>query len=210
MSEQYTDKKQYILDAAEKLFSKYGFDATSTREIAEKAGANVAMISYYFGSKENLISAIIERYSIKIVTILKDEYNPKLNAEERLNRIIEAYLDWSFSHPDPVIIARREIGVNLRPVLRDSIQCTFTQVRDMVSDIIKDGQNEDVYRQVDVPLLLHSIGGMVDSMLIEAYSLKMMGIDLKPFGLLDIEDPESRKRITAFVKEITHCYLKKT
>jgi AcrR family transcriptional regulator len=209
MSEPFSDKKQTILDAAEKLFSKYGFDATSTREIAEEAGANVAMISYYFGSKENLLNAIVERYSNEIITKLTEVYNPDQKAHERLDRMIEAYLTCCYDHPDPVIIAHRELGVNLRPVLQDTIQCTFTKVRDIVSQIIQDGQKEGVFRDVDIQMMLHGIGSMVDSMLVEAYSLKRMGVDLKPFGIADTDDAESRAKVSKFLKELIHCYLKK-
>jgi AcrR family transcriptional regulator len=71
MKESSSDKKQTILDTAEKLFAQYGYDPTSTREIAEKSGVNVAMISYYFGSKENLLKAIITRYGDAVLQALK-------------------------------------------------------------------------------------------------------------------------------------------
>ena len=52
-----TDKKEQILEVAEELFAEYGFEGTSVRELAKKAKVNVAMISNYFGSKEQLINA---------------------------------------------------------------------------------------------------------------------------------------------------------
>ncbi len=49
------------MNAAEKLFAVNGFDGTSVRDIAQEAGVNVAMISYYFGSKEKLMEAVFEQ-----------------------------------------------------------------------------------------------------------------------------------------------------
>ena len=46
------DKKLAILAAAENVFSRRGIDADSVREISKEANINIAMISYYFGSKE--------------------------------------------------------------------------------------------------------------------------------------------------------------
>ncbi len=43
-----------LVVTALKLFGTKGFDATSTRQIADASGANIAAISYHFGSKENL------------------------------------------------------------------------------------------------------------------------------------------------------------
>jgi AcrR family transcriptional regulator len=50
-----------ILDAAEALFAEAGFAATSLRELTAKAGANLAAVSYHFGSKEGLAIAVLKR-----------------------------------------------------------------------------------------------------------------------------------------------------
>lgn len=50
-----------LLDAAEGLFSERGFGGVSTREIVERAGANIAAIKYHFGSKEGLYRAVLKR-----------------------------------------------------------------------------------------------------------------------------------------------------
>ncbi|MFT7351790.1 MAG: AcrR family transcriptional regulator [Flavobacterium sp.] len=55
----WTDKKLEILLVAEKLFASEGFDGTSIRAIAKIAKINIAMVSYYFGSKEKLLEAIV-------------------------------------------------------------------------------------------------------------------------------------------------------
>ena len=56
----FNEKQLQILTTAEDLFSTKGFDGTSVRDISEAAGVNVAMISYYFGSKEKLMEALFE------------------------------------------------------------------------------------------------------------------------------------------------------
>ncbi|MEP6684170.1 MAG: TetR family transcriptional regulator, partial [Parafilimonas sp.] len=53
------DKKQHIIETTLHLFAEKGFEGTSIREIAEKASVNVAMVNYYFGSKEKLFEKII-------------------------------------------------------------------------------------------------------------------------------------------------------
>lgn len=50
-----------ILDAAEKLFAKHGFDGASIRAICAEADANVAAVHYHFKSKEDLAMAIMAR-----------------------------------------------------------------------------------------------------------------------------------------------------
>ena len=59
MSQSKTQKK--ILDAAERLFAREGFHSTSLRMLTSEAGVNLAAVNYHFGSKEELIKAVIER-----------------------------------------------------------------------------------------------------------------------------------------------------
>ena len=55
------ETKERILDAAERLFADSGFAATSLRDITGEADVNLASVNYHFGSKEALLSAILER-----------------------------------------------------------------------------------------------------------------------------------------------------
>ena len=50
-----------ILYAGERAFAEFGYDGASMRAIARDAGVNQAMISYYYGSKEGLLQAIMRK-----------------------------------------------------------------------------------------------------------------------------------------------------
>lgn len=50
-----------IIDAAERLFIRDGIDATSLRAVTREAGVNVAAIHYYFGSRDELLRAVLDR-----------------------------------------------------------------------------------------------------------------------------------------------------
>lgn len=55
------DTRQRILDAAELLFTEYGLDATTLRQITSAAEVNLAAVNYHFGSKEELIREVFRR-----------------------------------------------------------------------------------------------------------------------------------------------------
>src|SRR6185503_15006764 len=55
------DTKTRILDAAEELFTRHGFEATSLRSLTAAAGVNLAAVNYHFGSKEVLFQAVLTR-----------------------------------------------------------------------------------------------------------------------------------------------------
>jgi AcrR family transcriptional regulator len=54
--------KDKILDAAENFFADKGFNGTSLREITSQAEVNLAAVNYHFGSKKELIKAVMSRY----------------------------------------------------------------------------------------------------------------------------------------------------
>src|ERR1035438_2335748 len=56
-----TDTKDKILNAAERLIGEQGYAATSLRQIIAEAGVNLAAVHYHFGSKEDLLNAVVVR-----------------------------------------------------------------------------------------------------------------------------------------------------
>lgn len=76
---QKENKKEQIIQAAIKLFAKNGFEATSTRDICKLANANISLIAYYFGGKQELydeiISSFIEKVANQVSEFAKIENN---------------------------------------------------------------------------------------------------------------------------------------
>lgn len=77
-----------ILDAAETLFAKRGFDATPTREIAKKAKVTTGLVFYYFPTKKALLKTLIEERSalpqIKALLPDADEDTPEKDLRSTL------------------------------------------------------------------------------------------------------------------------------
>ena len=74
------DRRQQLLDVAEGLFAQKGYEAVSIRDLAKEAKVNIAMVSYYFGSKEKLFEALIEskipRTRERLETLASSDLNP--------------------------------------------------------------------------------------------------------------------------------------
>ena len=91
--------EQKIFDAATELFLEKGVDRTSVREIAAKAGINLALMNYYFRSKENLFSAIfsqlVKKNSEELIRIL----NSDLELEEKIRQYVNVYIDMLSENP---------------------------------------------------------------------------------------------------------------
>lgn len=70
------DTRERLLESAERLFARHGYAGTSLRDITAEADANVAAVNYHFGSKEGLLTAVLDR----VVGGINDERLELLNA----------------------------------------------------------------------------------------------------------------------------------
>ncbi|MHB8576725.1 MAG: TetR/AcrR family transcriptional regulator [Dehalococcoidia bacterium] len=61
-----TDTEALFLDAAERLLLREGATAITTRRLAEEAGANHGLVHYYFGSMEQLLLRVLERFTERL------------------------------------------------------------------------------------------------------------------------------------------------
>lgn len=84
-------RRNEILDAADELFSQKGFDNTSTNDILEKVGIARGTLYYHFKSKEDIMNALIERYTIRILNSAKKIAEDKsISINERLVKVVLA------------------------------------------------------------------------------------------------------------------------
>ena len=81
-----------LLHAALKLFAQKGFAKTSTREIAQAAGANIAAIQYYFGDKAGLYSATFSEPMGNPRDVITAFTPPALTLRQALEIFFTAYL----------------------------------------------------------------------------------------------------------------------
>ncbi len=85
--------KERILNAAEKLFSAQGFSNTSLRQITSSAEVNLAAVNYHFGSKKELIKAVMSRYMNELSPHLSSSLSMICQLENPdLNQVFSAFI----------------------------------------------------------------------------------------------------------------------
>ncbi|HNX55657.1 MAG TPA: TetR/AcrR family transcriptional regulator [Prolixibacteraceae bacterium] len=94
------DTEKDIIRAAQKIFQEKGFKETTMRDVAAEANVNMAMLHYYFRSKENLFFLVLdEAFRLlveKIVTILT---NDSLDIFEKIRAIVKEYITFFSEKP---------------------------------------------------------------------------------------------------------------
>jgi AcrR family transcriptional regulator len=154
------DKREDILDVAEKLFAEQGFEAISIREISKSADINIAMVSYYFGSKEKLYEEVVNRKLISSDLIIK--HIEKYEAyQEKLFAIVDLFINKFFERRDFQNIIFREMAMNQRTGMAELITTRLHQNFSVISDVIQKGIKYKEFKKVDVELTVMTIIGVV-------------------------------------------------
>jgi len=157
-----TDKREHILTVAEELFGYKGFDGTSVRDIAQTAGVNLAMISYYFGSKEKLLESLIEFRSNYAYGILEElNKDETLSPWDKVDRLVEFYVDRILNNLPFHNIMHQQGNNSRSEEIRNMILKIKMRNIEQVKKIISDGQAKKMFRNVDIELTIGSLIGTI-------------------------------------------------
>ena len=117
--EQDISTEEKIKAAASKLFTEKGFDAVRTRDIAEEAGINLALLNYYFRSKEKLFELIMrENFHQFIEQLIPIMGSEELPLEQILTQVSANYIDLLKTNPDlPFFIITEIRKGNRKPAI---------------------------------------------------------------------------------------------
>jgi AcrR family transcriptional regulator len=110
-----------IKEAARKLFQEKGFDGVRTREIAEMAGINSALLHYYFRSKEKLFRIIMNESIQEMFAFLKQIiYEPSTSLSYKIDEIVNGYMDVVMTTPNLAIFVLNELHANPKQLIKES------------------------------------------------------------------------------------------
>ncbi len=173
---EYSEKQIAIIKAAEKLFAIKGFDGASVRDIAHEADINVAMISYYFGSKEKLMEAVFEARSsnirLKIENLLADD---KLSHLGKVNVLIDDYVDKFIHQQEFHKIMMREQMIEKDTPIAGLIHDLKKRNLESIKRLIEEGQKKGAFKKnIDVVLMMTTLVGTVSQMITSQYFYKKM------------------------------------
>lgn len=94
-----SETKARILEAAHRVFLRRGTAGARTKDIAEEAGVNKALLHYYFSSKQKLAEAVFMRAAGTVLPVVLSTLASDLPLREKLQRVIDTQLDLMSANP---------------------------------------------------------------------------------------------------------------
>lgn len=200
--------KEKIIDAATNLFSRKGFENASVRDIAKEAEVNIAMISYYFGSKEKLLKTVLENrfaYLRDLFTELVS--NNTLSAMEKIDRITDLLIERKFSNRIFHKMLHRELSVDDRPQLKNAVSALLLKNITPVKKILEAGIASGEFRKVDVEMTVTTIIGTIHYLLTSDIMCKRILGKKGKFN--PFENKELKQRVSAHTRQLMRAHLLK-
>lgn len=154
------DYRTKIGTVAEALFAERGFDGTSVREIAERAGATKALIYHYYDNKEALYQTLLEDAVSGVVTQIEAIAADGTEPEAQIRAVVQAFIDAYHDAPHRFQMLQRTIDDHhaIVAVLADR---WFSRAHRALQDIVARGVRQGSLKPLPVQMVPLAVIGLV-------------------------------------------------
>lgn len=153
MTNCFSAAEEKLKEAAKKVFLEKGFDGTTTRDIAQEAGMNGALLNYYFRSKEKLFALVFDELFQLNFQGMTQILNQSGSLKEKVTELIEHDFRLFKCNPGLVTFVHNELHRN-----PDRLFKSFPFHKDIVSNLLEKQLQEAIaageVRPITIPHLL--------------------------------------------------------
>ena len=144
--EEYSVKRQEIIDAAQRLVYTKGYDQMSVQDILDELQISKGAFYHYFDSKGDLLEALIERMGREVEPIILPIINnPDLLTIDKLHRFFDAAARWKTTQKDYLLSLLRIWYADENALVRQKATANaFKWFRPLLAGVIRQGAQEDV------------------------------------------------------------------
>ena len=182
--------EEKIKEAARKVFLEKGYGQARTRDIADEAGINLALLNYYYRSKEKLFDIIMEESLQKVFSLIINIANDQnTSLEEKISKAVNRYIDSILANPNLPLFVLSEIQANPQKLLKKA---------GILENVIIDSY---LYKQMQEQIDCKNIVGITPlHIFINLVSMTVFPIVGKPL-MLNLHKPMSEDTYMVFLNE---------
>lgn len=199
------ERKNEILDIAERLFAQKGFDYTSTNDILNEVGIARGTLYYYFKSKEDILDSVIERITKQLIVsasmIANDKSIPVL---QRLTKTIMSLNVKSEIGYEVMRQVHRPQNALMHHKMRENLLVNVNKiVTNLIEECISDGICQTEYPKEAVEMVMLYSNIMFDDMIEytkEEKEIKILGFIYNLERMLNMETNSLKEVILPIFK----------
>lgn len=164
-------RREQIVLAAIKLFSRKGFHQTSLRELAEESGISHGNIYEYVGSKQDiffLIHQFIDHLATQESNRIIENFDDPL---EKLRRMVKAEFQLMYEWSDAVLLLYQETHVLDSPRLKALLERERVRVQ-LIQNVLKEGMDRGQLRSFNTLIAANLIKSMAETWVVKRWDLR--------------------------------------
>lgn len=142
-----------MLEAAEKVMAKKGFNGATMQDIAAAAGCAVGTLYLYFKNKEELLRGILLKYGASLQKTIFEDFGDIEDPVEKLRLFIAAHLEWGQQHPQVMELVSQSLPLryyDFKASLRRIVPKEHEEMQRVEMQYIRDAQRAGSIRR-DIP-----------------------------------------------------------
>lgn len=186
MTDTESTTKSALLDAATAIFAEKGYPGASVREITAAARANLAAITYHFGSKAALFEAVMVRALSGLIQLIEGATTGPGSALDRIERIFSLHFTFLADHPHFRRLAGQVMLSEAR--IPDRVGAYLRRMVGTLMRLVVEGQKDGSIRPGDPRVL--TVALMAPSIVVN-----MLRVPMKVGPGLDLDDPVTRESV---------------
>lgn len=177
------DTKERLLKAAEHVFAEKGYSGATVKEIADRAGVNISLISYHFNGKEGILKASVERFGRERLQDTQNYLTPAENIDDMKAKLRLWLIQFLRVHVEEVnvcsILHRENLDQN--KVLWEVFESTFLKGFETVVKFFEQAKKKGIVKKESDPLLAAAtvFGTIIHMGHSQQIQEKWMGISIK-------------------------------
>jgi len=166
-----------LLAAARELMAEKGLPGVTLREVAQRAGVQPALVSYYFGGKQGLLRAVVEHVSSRTLERIAAALAREGDAQERLRGLLRSLLVGLTEDPYGPRLIMEQVLFGDEQVLDEFVASFARPNLELLRGLLESGEKEGTLREVDPMFLIpQALGGCIFFFLAEPVLRRLFGI----------------------------------
>lgn len=137
------ERKNELMDAALELFFEKGFESTSINDVVKKVGVAQGLFYYYFGSKNDMLDAVLDRYIDDLIKLLEDiVIDKKLNIDKKFQLFLDTFFRYGKNNDKFAKDLHQDENFIVHQKLTDK---TINLITPLLVQVIKEGIQKGIF-----------------------------------------------------------------
>lgn len=155
--------KDQILEAALRLFTKQGFDATPTAQISKEANVSTGTLFHYFPNKNSILEQLYLSIKKELSAAVQKNDNRTIQTKQRLYTCLKSYIEWAKNNPQKAVFLDQFYhSANISQKVKQEAYEQFNWMKDIVKTAVQEGVLKEYPLEFHLVMISSIITGVMN------------------------------------------------